>query len=426
MANNINKVILGSEVLLDLTADTVTAAKMLKNTTAHDKSGSSITGTIPTKTSSDMTVSGAVVTAPAGYYASGQSKRVASGTQGTPSAVKEISDGVATVTPSCTDITGYVVGQTKTGTPVTVDVSELVSGTVDITENNTTVDVSRYQYANISIFIPPTPPSQIEELTVTANGYYHKTMGGYNPVTVNVGSDQAPLTITRNNRKYERIGGGGYNPVTVEIPEVAAVSVSFVPGEECVCSDGTSTFRTSDESGLALFILPNTGTWTVSCGSHTEEVAVESNHVYNVNLKKLILFSNSIGGDNTEVTGGWDRVSAGNIETTDTYIRYLSSSGGTVRSATTLNMIDLTNYSKIVINGHLNTTSSVTMSNYGFWVNKTKVNTITSVTRKVQIPKGSSPTEFEMDISDLTGEYYIGLSNSHSSAYTFIYECYLI
>lgn len=286
MANtSVNKVVLGDEVLLDLTADTVTAAKMLQGTTAHDKAGKSITGTIAPKSSSDITVSGASVSVPAGYYAANH---------------------------------------------------------------------------------------------------------------------------------------------TVEIPEVAAISVTFVSGEECVCTDGTCTFRTTDASGLALFILPNTGIWTVSCSGRSKEVDVESNHTYNVNLAKLVLFDYSIGGDNTEVTGGWDRVSAGKIELTGTYVRYLSSASGTVRSATTLNMIDLTNYSKIVINGHLNTTASVTLANYGFWVNKTRVNPITGVTKKVQIPKGTSPEEFELDISDLTGEFYIGFSNSHSSAYTFIYECYLI
>lgn len=46
MANsNINKVIYGSQVLIDLTTDTVEAAKMLKGYTAHDKSGAVITGT---------------------------------------------------------------------------------------------------------------------------------------------------------------------------------------------------------------------------------------------------------------------------------------------------------------------------------------------------------------------------------------------
>ena len=47
MATNqyVNKVILGTEVKLDLSADTVTADKLAKGVTAHDKSGAPITGT---------------------------------------------------------------------------------------------------------------------------------------------------------------------------------------------------------------------------------------------------------------------------------------------------------------------------------------------------------------------------------------------
>lgn len=46
MANvNVNKVIYGGNVLIDLTADTVTKDKLLSGITAHDKSGAKITGT---------------------------------------------------------------------------------------------------------------------------------------------------------------------------------------------------------------------------------------------------------------------------------------------------------------------------------------------------------------------------------------------
>ena len=41
----INKVIYGGETLIDLTSDTVIAEKMLKGYTAHDKSGTLVTGT---------------------------------------------------------------------------------------------------------------------------------------------------------------------------------------------------------------------------------------------------------------------------------------------------------------------------------------------------------------------------------------------
>lgn len=46
MANNqyVNKVVYDNDVLIDLTSDTVAAAYLLKNYTAHDKSGAPITG----------------------------------------------------------------------------------------------------------------------------------------------------------------------------------------------------------------------------------------------------------------------------------------------------------------------------------------------------------------------------------------------
>ena len=46
MANkNISKVVYGGKTLIDLTADTITADKLLSTYTAHDKSGAPITGT---------------------------------------------------------------------------------------------------------------------------------------------------------------------------------------------------------------------------------------------------------------------------------------------------------------------------------------------------------------------------------------------
>lgn len=93
---------------------------------------------VPERGSSDLTVSGATVTAPAGYYGAGASKSVASGTAGTPTATKgSVSNHTVSVTPSVTNTTGYITGGTKTGTAVTVSASELVSGSQNITANNT-------------------------------------------------------------------------------------------------------------------------------------------------------------------------------------------------------------------------------------------------------------------------------------------------
>lgn len=93
---------------------------------------------ITQRDSTNLTASGATVIAPAGYYAEAASKSVASGSAGTPTATKgTVSNHSISVTPSVTNTTGYIAGSTKTGTPVTVSASELVSGSETVTQNDT-------------------------------------------------------------------------------------------------------------------------------------------------------------------------------------------------------------------------------------------------------------------------------------------------
>ena len=132
------KVTFNSNTLIDLTDATATADHILSGQTAYGATGDKLTGTIDTKTQSNLTVSGDTVTVPAGYYASSASKSVASGTAGTPTATKgTVSNHSISVTPSVTNTTGYITGSTKTGTAVTVSASELVSGSQTIEENDT-------------------------------------------------------------------------------------------------------------------------------------------------------------------------------------------------------------------------------------------------------------------------------------------------
>ncbi len=42
----VNKIVYGTTVLVDLTSDTVTADKLAKGVTAHDKRGTKVTGTL--------------------------------------------------------------------------------------------------------------------------------------------------------------------------------------------------------------------------------------------------------------------------------------------------------------------------------------------------------------------------------------------
>ena len=68
-----NKIIYGGEVLIDLTADTVEASKLLKGYTAHDKAGEIITGTCTFDSNTqDATAALGEVLATKTFYARGQ------------------------------------------------------------------------------------------------------------------------------------------------------------------------------------------------------------------------------------------------------------------------------------------------------------------------------------------------------------------
>lgn len=150
-----SKIILNGETLMDVTSDTVDAENLLSGKTATKNSGAKVTGNIASKSSSDLTVSGATITAPSGYYSASASKSIASGTAGTPTATKgTVSNHSVSVTPSVTNTTGYITGSTKTGTAVSVSASELVSGTYTV-DSSGTKDVTNYASASISALTLP-------------------------------------------------------------------------------------------------------------------------------------------------------------------------------------------------------------------------------------------------------------------------------
>ena len=69
---NISKVVYGGKTLIDLTADTVTADKILSTYTAHDKSGASIVGTCTFNAdTSDATAAGAEILSGKTAYVNG-------------------------------------------------------------------------------------------------------------------------------------------------------------------------------------------------------------------------------------------------------------------------------------------------------------------------------------------------------------------
>lgn len=167
------------------------------------------------RTSSNMTASGATVTAPAGYYASSASKSVASGSEGTPTATKgTVSGHAVTVTPKVTNTAGYIAGGTKTGTGVSVTAAELVSGSETKTENGT-YDVTNLEEIVVNVSggggdsknvqvasgvnrVNTTSYTEVsgQSLTVAKTGTYHVYWTGYRSSTSGTNGSQLYIGST--------------------------------------------------------------------------------------------------------------------------------------------------------------------------------------------------------------------------------------
>ena len=162
---------------------------------------------IPVKTASDMTASGATVTAPAGWYKSAASKSVATATQATPS-ISVSSGGL--ITASATQSAGYVVAGTKSGTK---QLTTQAAKTVTPTKSERTA-VAAGVFTTGAVKVAKIPDSYIQPSgtkSITTNGTHDVT--SFASVEVNVagsggGGGGAVETCTvRLNSNSGNIGG---------------------------------------------------------------------------------------------------------------------------------------------------------------------------------------------------------------------------
>ena len=130
-------------------------AKMLSGNTAY-ANGTKYTGSITTKTGSDLTASGDTVTVPAGYYASQATKAVSAGSATGPSTVSGSSASVSTGTNTLTltktvSVTpvvsaGYVSSGTSTNASVSLTASVTTKAAATITPTTSDQEIAAGTY----------------------------------------------------------------------------------------------------------------------------------------------------------------------------------------------------------------------------------------------------------------------------------------
>ena len=223
---------------------------------------------------------------------------------------------------------------------------------------------------------------------------------------------------------FNMVGGGGG-----KLKDTDAVLIVTVPtGSTVTAAKGGTTLTptmwvkaTDNTLDCAIFSIPasqfdSTTPWTVTAtlGTQTASatVLISENAEYDLELSySLYLYDN--GDLRTAVTGGWSyaaflntsNYSAGTLNTAyNGTTCYLSASGTTKQiSAVTENKIDVTNYNALYIEV---SDYIFTGAGYRHLYLVSSRGSVSSPAAQVQI---DSTGTFAVDVSSITGSYYIGL-----------------
>lgn len=198
----------------------------------------------------------------------------------------------------------------------------------------------------------------------------------------------------------------------------ATINITYPAGSTCTCSDGSTTFTAPDTSGTWACIVPNTGTWTVSCtdgtDSKSEAVSITADG-QSVSVKLSYwngeLFYN--GDQYTDKTGGWKFVGGGSVASNA--IKFTEDNYGT---AYTKNKMDLSGYSKIRFFVNATKLSEYT-SCVGINPNNTYNEGDTGASAMVKINQTGERT-IECDISKVNSGYPFVCSNEADMSCTIV------
>ena len=208
------------------------------------------------------------------------------------------------------------------------------------------------------------------------------------------------------------ISGGSYAYIVADFPANTS---------SCTCSNGTVTL-TADAAALAkglyVFAIPSAGTWTVtaSSGALSKSQSVSITAEGQAESVSISFWDGTLynaGNQYTDITGGWEKVgTTGTVTFNDTNINLVATSQYANPTVSTVNAVDLSSFTTLstVISG-ASATNHDTRRYKGILkavtLNPAGTETVAASTSLTTAPSGSVFPQTDLDVSALTGEYYI-------------------
>lgn len=232
---------------------------------------------------------------------------------------------------------------------------------------------------------------------------------------------QAAKTVIPSASAQTAVGEGVFTTGIVTVAAVyAVIGVTYPSGSVCTCTNGTLTLTAKDTSGKAIFVIPSTGTWTVTAvsGSKSTSKTVSITAEGQVEIVELTyglyIFKNGSG-----LTSGYSVAgSGGNVSKNSISWSGSSSDGGIsvyIKPAVALN-----DYSKLCVDFECSYNWGGDYG-MGFGVGKdaaagsmiTNTSWTAKVTSKAQGTIARNTVQ--CDISALTDSEYIKIVGSYSA-----------
>lgn len=232
----------------DTSDATATANDILSGKTAY-VDGEKITGNIVSKSSSDLTKSGATVTAPAGYYASNASASISSGSATTPATT-------ITVTPSISVSSAGVITASNSGTKSvtpTVSAGYVSSGTAG------TITVDGSNTSNLTTLAATTYNTSTSDQTIASGKYITGTQTIKAVTTSNIDAGNIKYNVTvkvgdaNSATRIKNVTGTFTSTVSSGQTKAAAAQIrsgysAYIDGAEVKGSIGNLTLPTAAAS----------------------------------------------------------------------------------------------------------------------------------------------------------------------------------